>query len=253
MTEHLSDEQLNALADSIRLDLPIDAEHVVRAHLDECGECRARFGKLARMLESAESMPRRVEPPADLWPSIKGRIVERGSSDEHTPYVSEEASRPSTRSPALGDVTMLPWHARPRLRVVVGLAAALVLAVLFGSRAGGWLSGGSHGKVAGLTAESSSTGPRSATAVVPASGIAASDSEQLRVEEELLAALELRRSALPPSTTAQIDSSLRVIDAAIAELEAARARDPNNPVIRQLLATSRARKLELLKQAQDAS
>jgi hypothetical protein len=238
MTAHLSDEQLNALADSIRLDLPIDAEQVVRAHLDECGECRARFGRMARMLESAESMPRRVEPPADLWPSIKAQIVERGSAN--------------VRSPALGNVTTLPWHARPRLRVVVGLAAALVLAVLFGSRAGGWLGGNVRDRVAGLTAESSSTGPRSATAVVPAS-IAASDSEQLRVEEELLAALELRRSALPPSTTAQIDSSLRVIDAAIAELEAARARDPNNAVIRQLLATSRARKLELLKQAQDAS
>ena len=239
MTAHLSDEQLNELADRIRLDLPVDAEHVVRAHLDECGECRARFGKMARMLERAESMPRRVEPPADLWPSIKAKIVERGSAN--------------VRSPTLADVTTLPWHARPRLRVVVGLAAALVLAVLFGSRAGGWLNGDSRGRVAGLTAESSSTGQRPATTVVPAAGVAVRDSEELRVEEELLAALELRRSALPPSTTAQIDSSLRVIDAAIAELEAARARDPNNPVIRQLLATSRARKLELLKQAQDAS
>ena len=68
-----------------------------------------------------------------------------------------------------------------------------------------------------------------------------------------MAALELRRRTLRPSTSAQIDSSLHVIDMAIAELEAARARDPNNPAIRQLLASSRARKLELLKQAQNAS
>ena len=102
-------------------------------------------------------------------------------------------------------------------------------------------------------AASSTAAPNGAREIVPASAVTPLDTEDLHAEEELLAALELRRSAMRPSTSAQIDSSLRVIDKAIAELEVARRRDPNNPAIRQLLAASRARKLEVLKQAQNAS
>jgi predicted anti-sigma-YlaC factor YlaD len=237
MIEHLDDEQLNALADRIRQHTRVeDDADPARQHLEECSRCRDRFGRLAKLLNVAEAMPRRVEPPVDLWPSIRASIRELG-----------------TERPVVRDLTSAnqSWHARQRVRVSLAAAAVVLMAILFGTRIVDGFKAGSR-----TTAVSSSTtaeSPKSTGEIVPASTIAGLDTEDLHVEEELLAALELRRSALRPSTSAQIDSSLKVIDGAIAELEAARRRDPNNAAIRQLLAVSRARKLELLKQAQNAS
>jgi len=63
----------------------------------------------------------------------------------------------------------------------------------------------------------------------------------------------MRRSSLRPETSSEIDSSLTVINEAIAELRAASARDPKNATLRQLLAASRERKIELLRQTENAS
>lgn len=240
MIDHLNDEHLNTVADRIRLGTAhADEVDPLRDHLGVCSECRERFGRLARLLNVAEAMPRRVEPPADLWPSIRATI------ENHTTG-GAPAGRRSHES------TQLRGSARPQLRVSLALAAGVIVAILFGTHVGDRFSG--HSRSTDATATSSSTAaPNAAREIVPASAVTTLDTEDLHAEEELLAALELRRSAMRPSTSAQIDSSLRVIDKAIVELEAARRGDPNNPAIRQLLAASRARKLEVLKQAQNAS
>ena len=242
MTEHLDDEQLNAYADRIRLrTAAVGGADAVREHLERCSECRERFGRIARIVSVAESMPRRVEPPADLWPSI------RASLDARSATLGMAAA--PLRAPSL----RWSWVDR-RARLMLAAAAGVVLAIALGTYASGRLRAGSRSPLgATATAPSSATARESAIAIAPASAVTTANAEDLRVEEALLAALALRRSALRPSTSAQIDSSLRVIDTAIAELEAARARDPDNAAIRQLLASSRARKLELLKQAQNAS
>src|SRR5262249_51399392 len=69
----------------------------------------------------------------------------------------------------------------------------------------------------------------------------------------LLNRLELQRAMLRPETAASIDKSLRVIDGAIAELEDAVARDPNNPELRRMLASSYRQKIDLLKRIENAS
>ena len=242
MTEHLDDEQLNTLADRMRLrtHLENDADPL-RDHIARCSQCRDRFGRLAKLLNVAEAMPRRVEPPADLWPSIRASIEERRAT----------GGRTTAHGVALN--THQPWYARRRVRVSFAAAAGVMMAILFGTHVGDRFNAGTRATVDATTAASSTGTRRSKSEIVPASAITTFDTVDQHAEEELLAALELRRSALRPSTSAQIDSSLRVIDTAIAELEAARTRDPNNAAIRQLLAVSRARKLELLKQAQNAS
>ena len=242
MIDHLDDEELNALADRIRLGAQHDADtDPLREHLEVCSQCRERFGRLAKLLNVAEAMPRRVEPPADLWPSIRATIEGRGRGG-----VGGGAERGSRQ------VAQQSWLSRRRPRVWLAIAAGVLVAILFGTRVGDRLRGLSRPPEA-TAASSSMAAPNGARDVVPASAVTTLDTEDLHAEEELLAALELRRSAMRPSTSAQIDSSLRVIDQAIAELEVARRRDPNNPAIRQLLAASRARKLEVLKQAQNAS
>jgi hypothetical protein len=238
MTEHLDDEQLNILADRMRLSTHLEKDaDPLREHLEKCSQCRDRFGRLAKLLNVAESMPRRVEPPTDLWPSIRASIEERRGT----------GGRTAGHGVALK--THQPWHARRRVRVSLAAAAAVLMAILFGTHVGDRFTAGTRATV-DATAAASSTASRE---IVPASAVNSFDTEDPHAEEELSAALELRRSSLRPSTSAQIDSSLRVIDTAIAELEAARRRDPNNAAIRQMLAVSRARKLELLKQAQNAS
>ena len=80
------------------------------------------------------------------------------------------------------------------------------------------------------------------------------DSTQSYEEEArtLLDHLELQRALVRPEARASIDRDLRLIDQAIAELKAAIAADPNNPALRQLLASSYRQKIELLKRAGNA-
>ncbi|HEY4130456.1 MAG TPA: hypothetical protein VGM50_07550 [Gemmatimonadaceae bacterium] len=83
---------------------------------------------------------------------------------------------------------------------------------------------------------------------------AVADSERLYQQEAqmLLNRLELERSMLRPETVKSVDRDLRVIDKAIAELKDAIARDPNNPALHQLLASSYRQKAELLKRVSNA-
>lgn len=70
--------------------------------------------------------------------------------------------------------------------------------------------------------------------------------------QELLNQLQLQRAMMPPRTSASVDHDLAVIDSAIAELREAIARDPNNPALRRLLASSYRQKVELLKRVNGA-
>ena len=58
---------------------------------------------------------------------------------------------------------------------------------------------------------------------------------------------------LRPETAEALARDLRVVDVAIAELKEAVARDPNNPALRRLLATSYRQKVDLLKRVSNAS
>jgi len=69
----------------------------------------------------------------------------------------------------------------------------------------------------------------------------------------LLDKLELRRAMLRPETAQALAHDLHVVDVAIAELKEAVARDPNNPALRRLLATSYRQKVDLLKRVSNAS
>jgi anti-sigma factor RsiW len=50
----------------------------VESHLASCAECRADLGALVFLRPLAAALPRTIEPRADLWPGIQGRLAPRG-------------------------------------------------------------------------------------------------------------------------------------------------------------------------------
>src|SRR5205085_115438 len=98
------------------------------------------------------------------------------------------------------------------------------------------------------------------TAAVPTAGdrrLVTNAADSARAYEQevqaLLDEMALRRAMLRPDVAARMDHDVRVIDSAIAELQDALRKDPNNPALRQLLAASYRQKRDLLKRAEDAS
>lgn len=71
--------------------------------------------------------------------------------------------------------------------------------------------------------------------------------------DQLLDELKLERARLAPETRATIDDDLKTVDLAIAELQAAIARDPSNPTLRSMLASSYRQKVDVLKKISNAS
>jgi hypothetical protein len=84
---------------------------------------------------------------------------------------------------------------------------------------------------------------------------AISDSTKAYQEQiaDLQADLQLTRAMMRTETASAIDRDLKICDQAIAELNEAAKRDPNNLAIRQLLADSYRRKLDVLKRVNNAS
>jgi len=105
------------------------------------------------------------------------------------------------------------------------------------------------------TGASDAVGPGATPIAGEPSLIAVVDSAHASEQEAriLLDKLELRRAMLRPETAEALARDLHVVDVAIAELKEAVARDPNNPALRRLLATSYRQKVDLLKRVSDAS
>jgi hypothetical protein len=215
---HLSEEQRHALADG---SLPLEQLPTIEAHLRGCAACVADITRIRTLLLRVHGAPAPVPPPLDeLWPSIRTRIEAR----KVVPLWSQALRLDGRRRLRLLGVPMV-------------MAVALVVAVVaLGSR------------------RSARRPAPGAEAQATASLIAVADSAHAYEEEAqtLLAQLELRRAMLRPEAVSAIDHDLRVVDAAIAELKQAIARDPGDPGLRRLLAASYRQKVDVLKRVGNA-
>jgi hypothetical protein len=225
LTAHLTEAERQCAADGT---LGEDERAAVARHLALCAECAADVARLAELVAHARGRSATYVTLPDLWPAIRERI-------EHGKVVAldaREAPAPSAqrRSRAKGK-----W----------------------------WLAGGAAAAAAAILAAALVHGPRQRPAAPPASDTRSGDraiiqvTDSSRVYEQqlrpLLEELELRRSMLPPETSSALDHDLRLIDAAIAELQEALKQDPNNAALRQLLAASYRQKRDLLRLVDNAS
>jgi anti-sigma factor RsiW len=223
---HLSEEDRQRAADGT-----LDAADRARvdAHLGACRDCATDVARLTTLMMRIDESRR---APATQTAELDGMWREIRQEIEGAKVVALDPVEPAVRSWRL---RVDPW--------VIGVAAS----------------------VAAITAVTviqivptvvRSTAP-SVTAGVNADSVLrfADDSiTSYRAEaDQLLDELQLQRARLAPGTRAAIDDELKTVDLAIAELQAAVARDPRNPTLRTLLASSYRQKIDMLKKVSNAS
>ena len=222
MITHLTEDELQGVADD---SLPGARRALIERHAIECPACASDVARLRTLISTARLGMPSLDSSDDGWPAIRARI-ERGKVVE---LPGADGPRRRWSMAAFG---------RRQWWTAVGLSAATILILGTSYRAS-------------RPVVSASVAARTGDGVVRnAVDSAASTERQIAV---LLDELELRRSMMRPETAAAIDADLEVVNKAIGELRAALARDPNNPALRQLLASANRQKLDLLHRVGNAS
>jgi anti-sigma factor RsiW len=217
-TTHLTEDERQTAADE---SLSAERRADVEAHLAVCDECTADVARIAEFMKrSREAHVSVAGPPLDeLWSPIRARI-------EATKVVALDATSPRLKE-------------RPLVWLALAAAAAVVLATTLMIRVR------PHEQQSATIAQ-----------IAPDSSLlrAVADSTKAYEAEAqiLLDRLQIQRATMRPEAVAAVERNLRTVDVAIAELKDAIARDPNNPALRQLLATSYRQKVELLKRVRNA-
>lgn len=211
--------ELERLSDWLDGRLPAGAAREIERHLTICESCARKRERLVDLIAEARALPDTIEPPAELWNAVRGRL-----------------SPPSASNSSLG--------ARGRWQ----LAAAAVLLVALSASVTTLLLRRSSGNPSGRDAVA--THIAAPTLVQPAAARALAADYETTIRQ-LRETLDERRSQLDPGTIAKVEGSLRVIDSAIAEARGALAADPANLTLVDLLAASYERKLELLRRASE--
>jgi hypothetical protein len=221
MIRHLTEDERQGAADGT-----LDAEVLREAsqHMAACDVCAADVDRLRKLMTQIQApAPAPSDDLDDLWAAIRSRI---------------EASK-------VIPLDVLPADTPPRQRIrrkgpwiAVSVAAAALVFVV------------SVPQLRYLRARAT----QAASADSEPAFINVADSSNAYEQEAntLLNDLQMQRAMMRPQTSASIDSDLRVVDQAIAEVKDALVRDPNNPALRRLLASSYRQKVELLKRASNA-
>jgi hypothetical protein len=186
-----------------------EGEHQeVELHLASCETCRREEQSLRVFLAQAASLKRDRVPGRDLWPVIEERI---------------RTERRLLRFIPRGFV--LP----------AGLAAAAVLAAL-------WLA-----RPHPTTTAPAPTGtPTEVSTNGGLSDIEKAEADYVKATNQLLQVLADRKKKMPADDAKALDENLLRIDASLREVREALDKDPQNPKLTRMLASTHQKKLDLL-------
>jgi putative zinc finger protein len=214
-----NDRFTELLSDYLDNDLPRPEYDAVERHLETCTECREMLAGIAAVKSRAASL---VDPPAptDLWAGIASRIGTAGSTRE----------APARRAVVLELPRRVRTWAAPQW-----LAAAAAFAIVAAGAV--WFA---QPRFAPQGAGSSQVSP----------GTEAFNANNIEKEIlDLQAALERGRGKLAPETVLVLEDNLRIIHKALDDARTALAQDPANHELKDYLAGSVQRKLDMVKRA----
>jgi hypothetical protein len=222
MSRHVGDDKLQDFREGL---LPPEDQERIRAHLEECSQCRDELETLSRIMDGLGELPLEAQPPRDLWPQISWRMGGE-AREEESPAGRKGRERRWVRMPV--------WQL---------LAAGIAIAVMSGG--GVWLlvSGGSP-----ALSPSGTSGP----GFVHPAGWEQTLSGYDEAVADLEAVLEQGREVLDAETIRVLEENLNTIDQAIQEAAEALDRDPESGVLRRLLSNNLRRKVDLLRVAASA-
>jgi hypothetical protein len=236
-TQHLTEDELHGAADGT---LTPDVAGRATRHLMHCAPCRADVERIRELLTLAASLPRSIEPPANLWPEIRTRIgTSVGGSVGPAPVAPRVGDAIHSSDAGRALVKRSRWDGVLHDRRWLAAAAVLLIAV--------------SSAVTALLVRNDSLNPPSAdVAEIPADTRPATvqrvNDDYERLDRELASMLAATRDRLQPETVEKVDRNLAIIDAAIAEIRQALAEDPGNDALLQLLKTSYGQKSALVRQ-----
>lgn len=210
---HPDRERLNEYADGL---LAPEDRAAVDAHLAGCAACRALVADIRALNADLAALPKDIEPGRDLRPPVP----------RHAEPSTRGTSGPERSTPR-------PW-----------LRAAAAIALLLGAGAAALLVTGGPG-----TTQDAAPGADVATPAVASAERFVLVEPYERAADALAAELEARGGRLSPETARLVERNLATLDAAISELEAARAASPSDPVLAELLENRHRTRLDVLREA----
>ena len=233
MSTHVSTERMNEALDGALTSAEMDALH---AHVDGCAVCRNTYARLSEVTAAVRALPKAATPPDDLWAEIAGRIEAEPATEAEPAAV--------LRLPTASDES----HARRWSLSLTELAAAAAV-VAFLSAGSVWIAlGGVPAEEAAVVVADEAVG-ESALRGAAARAVSTDRARYGEAVAQLERVLDQGRAVLAPETLARIDESLSVLDAAIEEIEAALAEDPNSDLLLRMLASQQRTKLGILERA----
>jgi anti-sigma factor RsiW len=223
---HLTEDERHAFADGT---LSPEQSSSAEMHLAACQSCRDDVARITTFMKRVLETPPPQTQLDELWPSIRTRIEQ----SKVVPLAGSGAREAGGGKREAKSGRRAGW-----LAAIGVVAAAAIIAIVLPDRT----------PVAGDATVA--TARDTATTLVAVVDSTHAFEEEARI---LLNRLELQRAMLRPEAAQALDRDLRVVDVAIAELKDAVARDPNNPALRRLLASSYRQKVDLLKRVANAS
>jgi len=188
-------------------------------HLADCAECRAQERALRSLLAEVSALPEEMAPPRDLWPEVAARLG------------GPEGARGVLVRPAVSRWAR-PAGLAAAAAVVIALSAALVLR---------------HREPAPATAASAPQGTlQPAAAGAAPTDLLDAEREYASATADLMAALDRQKDSLSPETRAALESNLKTIDEALAQVRIALRRDPGNAQLAHLLTSTHQKKIGAL-------
>ena len=227
MIEHISTEKIHDLLDGL---LSAAEEDEVGSHVDACAVCRSEVARMGDVVQAVRGLPRSGHTPDGTWEGIQGRI---GGTEPGEARDASVVEFPGARA------------RRRRFHFSAPQLAAAAIVVSLMSAGTVWMA------VGGLA---SSVTPAVATAEPQGSVVRAAlvDAGYTETVQELEDILLQGRDLLAPETVATIDRSLRTIDEALNEVQAAIEADPSSEVLGRMLVNYQRSRLRLLRQAAEA-